>query len=196
MEITCTHCGSSFVLPDDRIPEAKKFKLNCPKCREPIVIDQASGGDIEKVVAPEHFPHDATVAFLFVTNKGLSERISLFLKSRGIFVSQSTLIHEALDKVRINYYNILILEDSEHSRAILALVRKWNGLRRRDVNVILVETDCTSLHSSEAFYRGVNAVIGSKDNERVESILDLAMGEFKSYSELWAVAAQRLNAKG
>lgn len=194
MEITCAHCRSSFVLPDDRVPEAKKFKLNCPKCREPIVIEQET--DAERVVAPEHFPHDATVAFLFVTNKGLSERISLFLKSRGIFVSESSLIHEALDKVRINYYNIIILEDSEHSKAILGLIRKWNGLRRRDVNVILVETDCKSLHSNEAFYRGVNSVIGSKDNERVESILDLAMGEFKSYSEPWAVAAQRLHAKG
>ena len=196
MDITCTHCGSNFVLPDDRVPEAKKFKLNCPKCREPIVIEHEKNGDAEKIVAPEHFPHDATVAFLFVTNKGLSDRISLFLKSRGIFVSESALIHEALDKVRINYYNIIILEDSEHAKAILGLIRKWNGLRRRDVNVILVETDCKSLHSNEAFYRGVNSVISSKDNERVESILDLAMGEFKSYSEPWAVAAQRLHAKG
>ena len=194
MDITCSHCKSSFVIPDDRIPETKKFKLNCPKCREPIVVDQESAD--EKIAAPEHFPHDATVAFLFVTNKGLSDRISLFLKSRGIFVSESALIHEALDKVRINYYNIIILEDSEHAKAILGLIRKWNGLRRRDVNVILVETDCKSLHSNEAFYRGVNSVISSKDNERVESILDLAMGEFKSYSEPWAVAAQRLHAKG
>ena len=194
MEIICTHCKSGFVLPDDRVPEAKKFKLNCPKCREPIVIDQES--DAEKIVAPEHFPHDATVAFVFVTNKALAERISLFLKSRGIFVSASALIHEALDKVRINYYNILVLEDSEHSKAILGVVRRWNGLRRRDVNIILVETDCKSLHSNEAFYRGVNSVVSSKDNERIESILDLAMGEFKSYSEPWSVAAQRLYMKG
>jgi hypothetical protein len=194
MEITCTHCKSSFVLPDDRIPEVKKFKLNCPKCREPIVIDQEN--EAEKVVAPEHFPHDATVAFLFVTNKSLSERIGLFLKSRGIFVSESSLIHEALDKVRINYYNILILEDTEQTKSILSIIRKWNGLRRRDVNVVLVESDCKSLHSNEAFYRGVNSVINIKDNERIESILDLAMGEFKSYSEPWAVAAQRLHIKG
>jgi len=194
MDITCTHCKSSFVLPDDRIPETKKFKLNCPKCREPIVIDQES--DNEKIVAPEHFPHDATVAFLSLRNKSLSERISLFLKSRGIFVSESTLIHEALDKVRINYYNIIILEESEQSKSILAIVKKWNGLRRRDVNIILVEADCKSLHSNEAFFRGVNSVISAKDNERIENILDLAMGEFKSYSEPWAVASKRLHIKG
>lgn len=190
MDITCSHCKSSFVIPDDRIPETKKFKLNCPKCREPIVIDQESAD--EKIVAPEHFPHDATVAFLYVKNKNLAERITLFLKSRGIFVSATTLIHEALDKVRINYYNIIILEESEQTKSILGLVRKWNGLRRRDVNIVLVETACKSLHSNEAFFRGVNSVISAADNERIENILDLAMGEFKSYSEPWAVAAQKL----
>jgi len=194
MDISCTHCQSSFVLPDDRIPETKKFKLNCPKCREPIIIDKENEGD--KIVAPEHFPHDATVALLFVKNRGLADRISLFLKSRGIFVSEAGLIHEALDKVRINYYNIIILEESEQSKSILAIVRKWNGLRRRDVNIILIETDCKSLHSNEAFFRGVNAVIGAKDSERIENILDLALGEFKSYTEPWAVAAQRLHLKG
>jgi len=194
MHITGSHCKSSFVIPDDRIPETKKFKLNCPKCREPIVVDQESAD--EKIVAPEHFPHDATVAFLFVKNKKLAERIGLFLKSRGIFVSETTLIHEALDKVRINYYNILILEESEQAKAILGVIRKWNGLRRRDVNIILVEATCKSLHSNEAFFRGVNSVISEADNERIENILDLALGEFKSYSEPWAVAAQRLHMKG
>lgn len=149
MDITCAHCKSSFVLPDDRVPEAKKFKLNCPKCREPIVVGREDEGD--RIVAPEHFPHDATVALLFVKNRALADRIGVFLKSRGIFISEAGLIHEALDKVRINYYNIIILEESEHSKSILSVVKKWNGLRRRDVNIILVEADCKSLHSNEAF---------------------------------------------
>jgi ActR/RegA family two-component response regulator len=191
MDISCTHCKTSFVFPDDRIPETKKFKLNCPKCREPIIIDQ--GGD--RVVPPEHFPHDATVAFLFVRDKALAARVTLFMKSRGIFVSEARQVHEAIDKVRINYYNILILEDTEASRAILDIVKKWNGLRRREVNIILVESASQSLRADEAFYRGVNAVIGQGDTERIESMLELAMDEFKTYFELWAVAAQKLEVK-
>jgi PleD family two-component response regulator len=192
MDISCTHCKTSFVLPDDRVPETKKFKLNCPKCREPIIIDQ----DRERIVPPEHFPHDATVAFLFVRDKKLAERITLFLKSRGIFVSEARQVHEALDKVRINYYNILILEDTDPARSILDVVKKWNGLRRREVNIILVESGSQSLRADEAFYRGVNAVIGQNDAERIESVLELAMDEFKSYLELWTVAAQKLGVRG
>lgn len=194
MEITCTSCNSSFVIPDDRIPETRRFKLNCPKCREPILVDQ----DLldEKIVQPEHFPHDAVVAFVFVRNRELADRIEQFLKGRGIFVSQARLAHEALEKVRINYFNILILEESEDAKSILTIVKKWNGLRRREANIVLVEAKCRSLHPNEAFMRGVNSVIGADDSERIENILDLALGEYKSYIDPWVEAARKIRAKG
>ena len=52
------------------------------------------------------------------------------------------------------------------------------------------------MHANEAFYRGVNSVISAEDNERIENILELAMDEFKSYSEPWNIAAKKLNMKG
>jgi DNA-directed RNA polymerase subunit M/transcription elongation factor TFIIS len=194
MEITCKACNSMFVLPEDRIPESRKFKLNCPKCRAPILVDQDSMD--EKIVAPEHFPHDAVVAFVFVKDRDLAGRIAKFLKGRGIFISEARFVHEAVDKVRINYYNILVLEDSEESRTVLGIVRKWNGLRRREVNIVLVEARCQSMHPNEAFLRGVNTVIGAGDSERIESFLDLALGEYTKYVEPWAEASNRLRQKG
>jgi uncharacterized protein YbaR (Trm112 family) len=194
MEISCKSCNSTFEIPDDRIPETKKFKLNCPKCREPIVVDK---DDLEdRIVAPEHFPHDATVAFLFVKNRELAERIKAFLKGRGIYISEAGFIHEAVDKVRINYYNILILEDSEEAKSILGVVRKWNGLRRREVDIVLVEARCQSMHPNEAFMRGVNSVVGVGDNERVEHFLDLALGDYESYVEPWNEAAAKIRHRG
>lgn len=194
MEISCTSCNSTFVIPDDRIPETRKFKLNCPKCREPIFVDQDALE--EKVVAPEHFPHDAVVAFVFVKNKDLAGRIEGFLKGRGIYVSEARLVHEALDKVRINYYNILILEDCEESRSILGIVRKWNGLRRREVNIVLVEAKCQSMHPNEAFVRGVNSVVSAADGGRIEDFLELALGEYESYIEPWTEAGRKIRQKG
>jgi len=194
MEISCSNCNSTFAIPDDRIPEARKFRLNCPKCREPIVVDQDQ--DQEKVVAPEHFPHDAVVAFVYVTDPALAAGIAVKLKEMGIYISTSTAIHEALDKVRINYYNVLILEESDNSRSILSLVRKWNGLRRREANIVLVGSSCQSLHANDAFFRGVNAVIGARDNDRVGHFLELALGEYKNYIEPWSIAAEKLRLNG
>lgn len=194
MEISCTSCNSTFVIPDDRIPETRKFKLNCPKCREPIVVDQDSMD--EKVVAPEHFPHDAVVAFVFVKNGDLARRIEGYLKGRGIYFSEARFIHEAVDKVRINYYNILVLEDCEESRSILGIVRKWNGLRRREVNIVLVEAKCQSMHPNEAFMRGVNSVVSAADNERIEHFLGLALGEYENYIEPWTEAGRKIRQNG
>lgn len=190
MDIRCNHCNGNFVLPDDRVPESKKFKLNCPKCREPIIVEQSVPA--EKTVAPEYFPHDATVAFLFVRQPSFAQRIRLFLKPRGIFVSETANINEALDRVRVNYYNILILEDSEFTKSILEFTKKWNGLRRRDVNIIMVDAKCDSLHPNEAFVRGVNSVIGTVDNERIEQLLDIALSEHASYMEPWKLASEKL----
>ena len=84
MEITCSFCETSFEFPDERLPEAKKFKLNCPKCREPLLIEQNSDG---QMIAPEAFPHDATVALMYVPDNELAGRIGDFLKFKGIHIS-------------------------------------------------------------------------------------------------------------
>ena len=86
MEITCSFCETSFEFPDERLPEAKKFKLNCPKCREPLLIEQNSDG---QMIAPEAFPHDATVALMYVPDNELAGRIGDFLKFKGIHISEA-----------------------------------------------------------------------------------------------------------
>ncbi|NCD24227.1 MAG: hypothetical protein EOL86_01345 [Deltaproteobacteria bacterium] len=195
MEISCSHCKTTFILPDDRIPEAKKFKLNCPKCREPIIVDMSETSS-ESGTMIETFPHDATVAFLFVADAILSQRLKSFFKKNGIYVSDSTEITEAVEKVRINYYNIIVLEDSTNSLPLHEIFKKWNGLRRRDVNIIVVGGNCQSLHGHEAFMRGVNSVISKTDNDEIEKFMELSLGNYQKYIEPWSLAAQRLRAQG
>lgn len=190
MEITCSNCKTSFVLPEDKVPEAKRFRLNCPKCREPIVIDALP--EPQTHVAPDHFPRDAVVAFVFLSNATLVARVGKFLKARGIFVSEAKSIIEAMEKISINYYQHMLLENSEYSSTILKVVRKWNGLRRRDINIIQLEADCPSMHTNEAFLRGVNSVIGATDTDRIEYMLELALGDYASYIDTWKTAERNI----
>jgi hypothetical protein len=191
MEIKCSRCDSSFNLPDDRIPDAKKFKLNCPRCREAIIIDRSEVVNGSSMV-PETFPHDATVAFLFLSNELLSQRIKNTLKKSGIYISEASGLAEAVEKVRINYYNMIIIEESSEFTALSEVFKKWNGQRRRDVNIIVVGANCQSMHSHEAFMRGVNSVIGKCDNDEIDKFIELALGEYRKYIEPWDLAAQKL----
>lgn len=134
MEITCSHCKTGFTLPKDRLPDAKKFKVNCPKCKTTLIVEnQAAQGPVK---IPENFPHDAVVAFLYVPDEKLAERIGAFLKDQGIYVSEAKTSKTAREKVKLNYYQMLILEEGVVSQEILQIVKKWDGLRRRDVNII------------------------------------------------------------
>lgn len=193
MEISCSHCKAAFVLPDDRVPEVSKFKLNCPKCREPIIVDK--GSKFDAVVAPENFPHDATVAFIFISNKLLAEKIKLYLRSKKIYISEAADLAEALDKVRINYYDIIVLEESELLKPVMDVVKKWNGIRRREVNVIIVQASCKSMQEQEAFLRGVNSVISRDDIEYLENFLAQAIDNYTYSLEPWKVAEKKLQLK-
>lgn len=194
MEITCSFCETSFEFPDERLPEAKKFKLNCPKCREPLLIEQNS--EHGQMIAPEAFPHDATVALMYVPDNELAERIGDFLKSKGIYISEAQTVTVALEKMRINYYQMLILEENDASQAILNATRKWDGLRRRDINVVYLNTDTQSMQQSEAFFRGVNFVIGKSDVKRVEQFLEIILKEYKDYKEMWVLAEKKARMGG
>lgn len=191
MEITCSRCNSSFNLPDDRIPDAKKFKLNCPRCRETILVDM-SERVADSSATPETFPHDATVAFVFITNALLIQRVKNVLKKNGIYISEASGVTEAVEKVRINYYDIIVIEESKEFLALSEIFKKWNGQRRRDVNIIIVDANCQSMHGHEAFMRGVNSVIGKSDNDEIDKFIELALGEYKKYIEPWDLAAQKM----
>lgn len=189
MEITCSFCNTSFVLPDDRLPEAKKFKLNCPKCREPLLIEQKSTQN--QVLIPENFPHDATVSLLHISDNQLEQRVIAYLKEKNIYISEAKNITVALEKIKINYYQILILEEGYTSQAILDAIKRWDGLRRRDINIIQVNSDAQTMHEHEAFLRGVNFVISRNDAKKIEYFLEIIFKEYENYKNLWKTAEKK-----
>jgi len=39
MEITCSQCNTKLNVPDDRIPKDQAIRINCPKCKNKIILD-------------------------------------------------------------------------------------------------------------------------------------------------------------
>lgn len=133
---------------------------------------------------------------MYVPDNELAERIGDFLKSKGIYISEAQTVTVALEKMRINYYQMLILEENDASQAILNATRKWDGLRRRDINVVYVNTDTQSMQQSEAFFRGVNFVIGKADAKRIDHFLEIILKEYENYKEMWLLAEKKARMEG
>lgn len=199
MEIRCQQCDARFVIPPDRIPDAKRFKVSCPKCKAPILVDRPeSTGQNQQSVPdePEYFPHDAHVTFVYVQQAALHQRICDYVRSHGGYVSEARTVDEALAKIRSNYYQEMIFQDDAEGRQLLEVVATWNGLRRREVNVILVESGRRSLSGMDAFLAGVDAVIATKDSGEIEKFLDLARDAYKAAMEPWKIAAAHVHGTG
>ena len=195
MDISCSQCKTNFILPDDRVPDTKKFKLNCPKCRAPIIVDLTKSSILTDTIV-ENFPYGSIVAFVFSTNTILNQRIKNVLRKRSILVSESIDPVEAIQKIRVNYYNILILEDIDELDLLHETIKKWNGLRRREVNIVLVNSTVQTFHSHESFMRGVNFIISEDDNDEIEKYLELSLDGYTKQNELWNIAAQKLHIQG
>jgi predicted Zn finger-like uncharacterized protein len=39
MDISCDQCSAAFKIPDEKIPEGRRFAVNCPKCQNKISVD-------------------------------------------------------------------------------------------------------------------------------------------------------------
>ncbi len=199
MEIHCQQCNARFVIPPERLPDARRFKINCPKCKAPIIVERPEQSPSAQVTVPdepEYFPHDAHVTFVYVQQAALHQRICEYVRSHGGYVSEARSLDEALAKIRSNYYQEMIFQDDAEGQQLLAVIASWNGLRRREVDVILVESARRTLSGMDAFLVGVDAVIGKNDSGEIEKFLDLARDTYKATMEPWKIATVQLHKMG
>jgi predicted Zn finger-like uncharacterized protein len=197
MEIRCQQCSARFQIPAEKIPEgARRFKVACPQCKSPILVEiPETKEEITRDLPdePEYFPHDTQVTFVFVEQAALHHRICEYVRSRGGYVSEARSIEQARSKILSNYYHEMIFQDDEYGKQLLSLIASWNGLRRREVNIILIESSLRTLSGMDAFLLGVNAVISKSDSGEIEKFLDLARDAYAAAMEPWKVAAAHVH---
>lgn len=192
MDIYCPHCSAGFILPDDKVPESPKFKLACPKCKETILIDLSASLQKESVL--ENFPPNATVAFLFLKNPVLSQRVKIYFRRKNIYISECTDVATANFKLRTNYYNIICIDESSLSPLILEIFKSWNGIRRRETNIIYMDTEYVTLDILSAFLAGANFVVSKNDVDQIEIHLDTLFEAYAKYREPWDLALNTTSA--
>lgn len=213
MKITCA-CGQDLNIPDDKLPDANRFSLKCPHCKEKIVVERqgdtasVSYAEPKKEVAPaeprkevlklpaiepEVFPPGSKVAFIDMHNEDWCTKTEVFLKQQGYEISVSEEPLEAVAKLRLNRYDLLVVEDCENCRLVLEEVASWPGHRRRALNYIMVGPDGKSMHPDVAFERGVNFYLNIAEASKAEELLKSALEGYDLYYQLFTIAQKRIN---
>ena len=161
----------------------------------PPVPPPAPAPSFEGTGEPEIFPPGSRVAFLFLADPGWSEGARTFFKEQGYYTSTATDSGEATAKLRLNAYNVLLVEDNEEGRLLLKEMGGWSGVRRRECNVALLGEGASSLDPQPAFRRGANSWLNKADAGRCGELLGEVLKGYELYYELLRMAEQQSGAE-
>lgn len=198
MELSCPHCGHKMRIPKDKLPDAPRFKLTCPNCRNSFVTDRDTGMRVESREAtlparegadkplpePEVLPPGMQLAMVAMAHEGWAEAGQDFFENRGYRVLMS-FGEEAERLLKVNRVGAFFLEERPEHANILKMVSSWPGTRRRELSLIVLTRKASSLDSWAAFLRSADAVLHVDDLPRAAERLETAMGVYEERYALW-----------
>ncbi len=193
MQIVCEHCHKKFILPDEKLPDVPRFGVKCPSCGEKIIVERSkedsssssSPSIVPKQIEPEMFPPGAKVAFIFVEDVSLGDKCEEILRHEGYEISRTQDPGEALARLLLNRYDLLMISDSKVGRELLKEVGKWPGRIRRQINVILLGKESSSFDPNIEFLLGINAYISTQESHQMEDLLKEAIARHREYLVPW-----------
>lgn len=209
MQLHCEHCGRDFHLPEHKLPPGERFRFTCPACKgknqaqlpraaqESSLVGQKPVSALEPGVQiePDLFPPGSSSAFLFVQDQTWLEAIQDRLNDWGFYQSASQQLEEARQKLRLNPYHMVFIQQGEQSGLLLQEVAAWPGIVRREVNVLLIGEAGSSFDPALAFYHGVNACIALQDRDQAQELLEQARENFSHFLLPWQLARDQVLAK-
>jgi predicted Zn finger-like uncharacterized protein len=203
MFVSCPTCSQTFEIPESKIPDNTRFGVKCPTCREKIVIEPKEVREPESEpqaplsaekrssIEPDLFPPGSQVVFSFVQSGAWNNALETFFSSQGYYLSKARDVEEAILKLRLNDYQVVILDDRYSNRPVLKEVGVWAGKKRRWVNILLLGDAATSMHQHEAFKRGVNTYLNINDVGRAKELFEESLRGFQIHNEPWTLASDQ-----
>jgi predicted Zn finger-like uncharacterized protein len=212
MLINCDSCNKEFSLPEAKLPDAQRFRVKCPSCGNRIAVERPAGqsegigtswgqsgaegsqtqGSEAMDTGEEEYagltPDRERNGLILFQDQDLLEAVRAPLEARGFRVAATTSSEEARRIFSTNPLSLVVLEDKEKNLPMLREVHSQPGFVRRDINCVLVGDRAKSLDTKEAFIRGVNTYLSSKDRERFGELLAHALGKYSQFIHPWLVA--------
>jgi hypothetical protein len=215
MRFLCA-CGEKEIsIPDDKVPQVPKFALKCPFCQKKLVVERAGDGFRSSfaeqpapapvpvaapeppapklpAVDPDVFPPGATIAFLEVDDAAWRSAAEEVFKARGIYSSEAKETLVGVAKLRLNNYNVIVVEDCADCVPLLTEISSWPGLKRKGVNVVMIGNSAPSMQPNYAFEKSVNFYLNHADGARATELLNECLDGYDLYYRPFAMVEEKV----
>ncbi len=201
----------SFFVPDDKVPEGKGRKILCPKCRTPMdtdnAVNAAAKAEKAKAAAPalstmSDEMHDELSSALEMVEDGIktallctadparSEKMEQLLRQLDFYVSASPTAALALNKLRNNRYDLILLDElfeaeQQADNLVLHHIQFLPMHARRQFFMCLISNEMTSMDHFAAFRIGADLILNAGDLDKIKIILVRALKEHKSFYKIF-----------
>ena len=215
MRFLCA-CGEKEIsIPDDKVPQVPRFALKCPFCQKKLVVERVGDGLKASfaeapapapaapvppepaepklpAVEPDVFPPGSVTAFLEVDDVAWRSAAEDIFKARGIYYSEAAETLVGVAKLRLNNYQVILVEDGTDSAPLLKEISAWPGIKRKGVNVVMVGGAAPSMQPNIAFEKSVNFYLNHADSGRAKELLEECLAGYDLYYRPFAMVEEKV----
>ena len=225
MDLMCEDCQAVIQIPDERIPQNTSFRVTCPRCKQKVVAStkrpKAPADSMYQEQAPvspseastqtsenakeflaeslERLANGQPTTLLCVDREESRTRIKPMLESMGYIVDCSATTEQALEYLRYNQYDVILLDDAfggTSSNPVAEYLSTLNMNTRRDMFVVLMGARFKAADEWQAFVHSVDLVFHIGDLLQLATVLKRGLSDhersYKIFNESQAAAGKKI----
>ncbi|MEJ5366205.1 MAG: zinc-ribbon domain-containing protein [Desulfosoma sp.] len=212
MKITCEQCRASLNLPDEKIPQVKSFRVQCPRCRHAIVVRTAAPEEadsapppLDEVLTAERSADDdetfldvleggVRAALVCLADAGHQATVVRELKEMGFQPYVEDDPDRAVRRLRQGAYEVLVmgepLDDKDRRHVLVDFLKALPMTQRRTLFTCLVSPRERTMDSLAAFRKEVDLVIHTDDLVKMQPVLHRELKSARSFYRLFKEALE------
>lgn len=200
MNIQCKHCHSQFNIPDHKIPKEKDSVLNCPKCKEKIIIPAQKSGVGTPAgpgagIGPETAVQNQPRALILALEGPFLQPAVTAAGQLGYAVETAPNPAAAIKKMAYHVYPLVVLEDrfDPHGDILSTHMNTLDMSVRRGICLVLMGRSFTSGDPMTALHASVNGVIGPDNLSQMPGLLSQTI---QAHADVYRVFMDSMKAAG
>ena len=132
----------------------------------------------------------ARSALVCVDEPGRLKAVKEALEELNYYSSMASSVKEALSKLRYNQYDLVMLDEefcgeNAENNTILRYLQPMPMSTRRNIFLMLISSQVSTLDNLMAFSKSVNAMINASDIQKVKLVLERAIADHRRFYKVY-----------